>query len=332
MQSISSKSQVVPRLLCLGGLAAATVGMSDRAAFAQVTINTTGTVSGTIQLPSFNPNFNKSVTRVNTDASGTYYRSGAPVYTSNYVKVQTRPDGSLNYYVDFKGIPVISFDGVITSPALSGGRLQPYTYQGKLPGTLFQAVVQDEFGIKKAFYTGTVTDPSTGKQYNGTFQLNGQGPRYSDSNGGTSPTVFDFKSDIPGTPTVTSLTIKDVPLVRLTIMVPADAVPITGSMSGSTPASGGSTPASSGSTTPSSGNSIPTTGATSPAPTDAPVINFSSGQSLEVSRVVLEPSTLNSATCTTLVRTGTNRQRTYCKVPQPSEEQPVGPRSRVLLR
>ncbi|MBA3922439.1 MAG: hypothetical protein H0X31_12370, partial [Nostocaceae cyanobacterium] len=109
-------------------LSAALVALGSSTASSQVTIQSTGTVSGTIQLPSFNPNFNNRVTRVDTNKSGTYSRNGTPVYTSNYVKVQTNADGSLKYYVDFKGIPVISFDGLLTSPALSGGKLTPYTY------------------------------------------------------------------------------------------------------------------------------------------------------------------------------------------------------------
>ncbi|MFL9454816.1 hypothetical protein AB0758_27485 [Tolypothrix bouteillei VB521301_2] len=215
-------------------LASAIIGLGNSKAAAQLTIQSTGTLSGTIQLPSFNPNFNNRITRVDTDSNGTYMRNigtkqnpnFVPVYTSNYVKVQTRADGSLGYYVDFRGIPVISLDGVLSSPALSGGQLEPYKYQGIIPDTKFQGVVQDEFGLTKAFYTGVVTDPKTGQQYQGTFEVNGQGPRYSDRNGGESPTVFDFKSDLPGKPTVTSLKMTNSPLVRLTIKVPADAKPI----------------------------------------------------------------------------------------------------------
>ncbi|GAA6621970.1 hypothetical protein [Scytonema sp. NUACC26] len=215
-------------------LTSAIIGFETSKVIAQLTIQSTGTLSGTIQLPSFNPNFNNRVTRIDTDTNGTYMRNigtkqnpnYVPIYTSQFVKVQTRADGSLGYYVDFKGIPVISLDGILSSPALSGGQLEAYIYQGKIPGTKFQGVVQDEFGLTKAFYTGVVTDPKTGQQYQGKFEVNGQGPRYSDRNGGQSPTVFDFRSDIPGKPSVTSLKMTNSPLVRLTIKVPADATPI----------------------------------------------------------------------------------------------------------
>ncbi|WP_315790337.1 hypothetical protein [Fischerella sp. JS2] len=231
------------------GLAAVLIGLGTVSASAEITpfqIQSTGTISGTIELPSFNPNFNNSVTRVDTDSTGTYNRNIGSntnpnyvlVYKSDYVKVETRADGSLHYFVDFKGIPVVSFDGILNSPVLSDGELTPYTYQGKLPGTKYQGVVQDEFGLTKAFYTGIVTDPTTGQQYEGTFQVSGQGPRYSDRNGGKSPTVFDFKSDLPGKPTVTSYKMTNSPLVRLTINVPADAKLVTPPTTGA----GSSTP------------------------------------------------------------------------------------------
>jgi hypothetical protein len=226
-------------------LAAVIIASSGTSAFAQITIQSTGTLSGTIQLPSINPNFNGSTTRVDTDDAGTYSRNlgtknnpnYVPVYKSDYVKVQTRSDGSLHYFVDFKGIPIVSFNGVLNSPILSGGELTPYKYQGRLAGTTFQGVVQDEFNLTKALYTGTVTDPKTGNQYQGTFEVSGYGVRYSDRNGGATPTVFDFKSDIPGSPKVTSLEMTNSPLARITIKVPANATLIT-----PTPVGGGSTP------------------------------------------------------------------------------------------
>jgi len=232
---LNSLTQLRCAVVSSSSLAAVIIGLGGTSAFAQITIQSTGALSGTIQLPRNNPNFNNRVTRVDTDDSGTYSRNEGsksnpnyvPVYKSEYVKVQTRSDGSLHYFVDFKGIPVVSFDGVLTSPILSGGELTPYKYQGQLAGTKFQGVVQDEFGLTRASYTGIVTDPKTGNQYQGTFELNGQGPRYSDRNGGASPTVFDFKSDIPGSPRVTSLTMTNSPLVRLTITVPATATLIT---------------------------------------------------------------------------------------------------------
>ncbi len=207
-------------------IVAAIIGFGAESASAQITIQTTGTLSGTIQLPKFNPNFNRVITRVDTNSKGTYSRQGVPLYTSKYVKVETLANGSLHYFVDFKGLPVVSFDGLLTSPALSSGNLTSYNYQGKLPGTKFEAVVQDEFGLKKALYTGIVTDPKTGQRYQGTFKVTGQGPRYSQSNGSATPTVFDFKSDIPGKPTVTSLKVTNAPLIKLFITIPAGTTPI----------------------------------------------------------------------------------------------------------
>ncbi len=211
-------------------LAAMTIALSGASSIAAqfITIQSTGTLSGTIELPRNNPNFNNSTTRIDTDETGTYYRNlgtnnnpnYVPVYQSDYLQVETRSDGSLHYFVDFKGIPFVSFDGVLTSPVLSDGQLTPYKYQGQLAGTIFQGVVQDEFNFIKAFYTGTVTDPDTGKQYQGTFEVNGYGVRYSDRNGSLTPTVFDFQSDIPGLPTVTSLTLTNATLANLRIKVP----------------------------------------------------------------------------------------------------------------
>jgi hypothetical protein len=240
-------------LVITSSIAAAIIGFGAECAIAQITIQSTGILSGNIQLPKFNPNFNRVVTRVDTNSKGTYSRQGVPLYTSNYVKVQTRADGSLHYFVDFKGIPVVSFDGLLTSPALSMGDLTSYNYQGKLPGTKFEAVVQDEFGLKKALYTGIVTDPKTGQRYQGTFRVTGQGPRYSQSNGSATPTVFDFKSDIPGKPTVTSLKVTNAPLIKLFITIPAGAIPIAprSDAGGGTPiAAGGGTPIAVGSVTP----------------------------------------------------------------------------------
>ncbi|MDZ8065055.1 MAG: hypothetical protein RMY64_05355 [Nostoc sp. DedQUE08] len=221
--------------LVSSSLAAVFIGLSGTNASAQITIQSTGTLSGTIQLPRNNPNFNQSTTRIDTDDTGTYSRNlgtknnpnYVPIYKSDYVQVQTRSDGSLHYFVDFKGIPIVSFNGVLTSPILSGGELTPYKYQGQLAGTTFQGVVQDEFNLTKALYTGTVTDPNTGNQYQGTFEVSGYGVRYSDRNGSATPTVFDFKSDLPGSPKVTSLEMTNAPLARIQIKVPATATLIT---------------------------------------------------------------------------------------------------------
>ena len=217
-------------------LAAVAIAFSGASAFATqfITIESTGTLSGTIELPRNNPNFNNSITRINTDDTGTYYRNlgtnnnpnYVPVYQSDYLQVKTSSDGNLHYFVDFNGIPIVSFDGVLTSPVLSGGQLTPFLYQGQLAGTTFQGVVQDEFNLTKAFYTGTVIDPNTGKQYQGTFEVSGYGERYSNRNGSLTPTVFDFQSDIPGLPSVRSLTITNATLANLRIKVPIEETSI----------------------------------------------------------------------------------------------------------
>ncbi|WP_193199311.1 hypothetical protein [Nostoc sp. MG11] len=346
-------------------LVAVIIGLSGASASAQITIQSTGTLSGTIQLPSINPNFNGSITRVDTDNTGTYSRNigsrsnpnYVPVYKSDYVAVRTRSDGSLHYYVDFKGIPVVSFNGVVTSPVLLGGELTPYKYQGRLAGTTFQGVVQDEFNLTKALYTGTVTDPKTGNQYQGTFEVSGYGVRYSDRNGGASPTVFDFKSDIPGSPKVTSLNMTNSPLARLTIKVPTTATLITptpvisgGSTPTPTPVIGGGSiptpaPVISSVNTPTPlpvvsndsaiAETVPqtlvsptltayTSESNSPSPAATPNIEFSSGNSAGVNQVVVNPSTLASDVCS---------QDSGNSCIKPSlPKQAIGPRSRVLLR
>ncbi|WP_341527568.1 PEP-CTERM sorting domain-containing protein [Nostoc sp. UHCC 0302] len=235
-----SKTKLGSAVLSSSCLGAVLIGLSGASASAAqfITIRSTGTLSGTIELPSFNPNFNNSITRVDTDDTGTYYRNvsnnDVPVYNSDYLQQKLRADGSVHYFVDFKGIPIVSFDGILTSPVLSGGQLTPYSYQGKLPGTTFQGVIQDEFNLTKALYTGTVIDPETGKQYQGTFEVSGYGPRYSEANGGATPTVFDFQSDIPGSPTVTSLVMNNALLVNLRIKVPIEetSVPEPGNLIG----------------------------------------------------------------------------------------------------
>ncbi|MDZ8106604.1 MAG: hypothetical protein RM338_13430 [Nostoc sp. DedQUE12a] len=381
-------------VLTSSSLAALIIALGGTSALAQITIQTTGTLSGTIQLPTNNPNFNKSITRIDTDDTGTYSRNlgtknnpnYVPVYKSEYVKVGTRKDGTLHYFVDFKGIPIISFNGVLNSPVLSGGELTPFKYQGTVAGTKFQGVVQDEFNLTKALYTGIVTDPKTGNQYQGTFEVSGYGPRYSDRNGGATPTVFDFKSDLPGLPTVKSLVMTNSPIGKLTIKVPANATLITPTPapSGSstpTPApvvSGGSStptpaPVVSGGSTPTlptivdSGNTItaapivgsgdtitaapivgsgdtitaapivgsdsaiasPTTTtytseSNSPSLSTTPNMEFSSGNSATVNRVVMNPATLAQTACS-------KDFVDSCTKPA-SPKQAIGPRSRVLVR
>jgi hypothetical protein len=235
--------------LSSGSLATLFLAVLTPQVAAQVTIQSSGTISGTIQLPSFNPNFNNQITYVNTDSNGTFYRNIGtknnpnlvPIYTSKYTQIITNKDGSLGYQVRFLGIPVVSFDALIKSPALVSGEFKPYTYQGKLPGVKIQGAVQNEFSIaaKKTIFDGIVFDLKTGKYYQGQFYVDGEGPQYYAANAGDSPTVFDFKSDYNPTtynpktgvgsgpkPTVTSYKMTNSPLVRLTI-TPIKATEIT---------------------------------------------------------------------------------------------------------
>ncbi|MBD2435475.1 hypothetical protein [Nostoc sp. FACHB-110] len=345
MQIKPSVTKLGCAVLSSSSLAAAFLGFGATNASAQLVIQSTGTLSGTLQLPSFNPNFNNRVTRIDTDSQGVYQRNigtkskpnYVPVYQSNYVKVETRTDGSLHYFVDFKGIPVISLNGVLNSPALSGGQLQPFTYQGKIPNTSFQGVVQDEFGLTKAFYTGVVTDPKTGKQYQGTFQLNGQGPRYSDRNGGESPTVFDYKSDIPGKPSVTTYEMKNTPLVRLTITVPANATPVTNNPTPAPPVvtnnptptpvtasvDSGAIATTSTPTNPSSQILTNSNQYNSPSPSTEANMEFSNGNSPATSPLNLEVSTVATNIC---------HQNSLKCGPKVTAAKAIGPRSRVLVR
>ena len=199
---------------------------------AQVIVKSSGVISGTVQLPNKNPNFNGGTTRVDTDSQGRYFRNGVLVYSAesfNPAFVQVGSNGK--YYVDFRGIPVVSVDGTLTSEALQGDLKFTRRFNNDAPVKLW-GNIQDELVLKGNF-VGTVTDPTTGKQYQGTFEVKGQGPRYSASNGGTSPTVFDFQSQYRGTDpkiaatvTVRSYGITAVP-VALTITVPTNSATTT---------------------------------------------------------------------------------------------------------
>lgn len=203
-----------------------------QSASAQVVIRSTGVVTGTVVPPSQNPNFNQGTTRVDTDSQGRYFRNGQLVYSAqDFDPNLVQTDGQGRYWVDFRGIPIVSTDGTLTSPVLSNGQLEPIRRNHNAP-TRFHGTIQDEL-VVRGRYTGTATDPTTGLQYQGTFDINGQGPRYSDRSGGTSPTVFDFRShynfratpQIAPRPTVNSFRIDAMP-VRLTITIPANLAPI----------------------------------------------------------------------------------------------------------
>ncbi|MDY6902446.1 MAG: hypothetical protein SWZ49_30920 [Cyanobacteriota bacterium] len=297
MQQVKNYRKIGFTAILSSGLAATIVGLFTSSAFAQqtttspITVQSTGTISGTLVLPKFNPNYNRVLTRVDTDEGGAFYRNEGTkanpnlvkVYESDNVRMRVRDDGSINYYVNFKGIPVTSFDAVINSPVLSDGEMTEFRYDGRpdMEGARIKAVVQDEFGVKRAFYTGTLTDPETGIKYQGTFQLDGQGPRYSDPNGGDSPTVFDYKSDLPGPPRSEPFKIQDnSPLVKLRIRVPEGTSIINPSTGGGTtppPSTGGGTtpppPSTGGGTPPSTGGSAPTPSipSTNLSPSSSPI-------------------------------------------------------------
>lgn len=176
-------------------------------------LNTTGTFSGKLELPSFNPNFNQSNTRVKLNQKGEFYNGGKLIYTSTQVK---QDNG--NYYANFRGIPVVSTNAAIASPVLSEGTLTEFKYQGRLPVKM-QGVIQDELSVVKVLYNGIALDPRDGKRYQGVFTVNGFSVRYDNAQTGKNPTVFDFKSDLPGSPSVKSVDVVDAPLFRLFILI-----------------------------------------------------------------------------------------------------------------
>ncbi|NJN48542.1 MAG: hypothetical protein HC805_00375, partial [Alkalinema sp. RL_2_19] len=179
-------------------------------AIAQVTIRSTGIVSGTVTPPNKNPTFNQGTTRIDTDSQGRYFRNGALVFDAQTVNPNlVRMDSNGQFFVDFRGIPVVSTDGALTSAVLKNGQLDSIQRFNHDALVKYWGNIQDELVVQGS-YTGIATDPNTGNQYQGTFDIRGQGPRYSDANGGSSPTVFDFRSyynfqaspAIPPTPTV----------------------------------------------------------------------------------------------------------------------------------
>jgi hypothetical protein len=201
-------------------------------AIAQVTIRSNGTISGTIAPPNKNPNFNQGTTRVDTDSQGRYFRNGQLIFDAQTVNPNlVGVDAAGRYYVDFRGIPVVSADGALTSPTLNGQLDATQRFNNDAP-VRYWGNIQDEFVVQGNF-TGTATNPTTGEQYQGSFPIRGQGPRYSATNGGDGPTVFDFKSyynlranpAINPTPTVFSYSIQAMP-VQLTVTVPAGLAPI----------------------------------------------------------------------------------------------------------
>ncbi len=220
------------------GLAIAVQAHQIQPAIAQLTVNSSGVISGTVQPPNRNPTFNGGTTRVETDSQGRYFRNGVLIFSAEAVNpalVVLGTSGKYNgkYYVDFRGIPVVSPDGTLTSPDLQGDLKSTQRFNNDAPVKLW-GNIQDELVLKGNF-VGTVTDPATGKQYQGTFEVKGQGPRYSASNGGTSPTVFDFQSQyrgtdpkIPSQVTVKSYSITAVP-VTLSITIPSSATTNPGS-------------------------------------------------------------------------------------------------------
>jgi hypothetical protein len=294
-------SLLFAKLACLmiGGLAPMLVDATH--ATAQVKINSTGIVSGVITPPNKNPNFNQGTTRVDTDSQGRYVRNGILVFDASALNPNlVGVDASGKFYVDFRGIPVVSVNGMLDSAALTG-QLQPTKRFNNDALVTFWGNIQDEF-VVQGNYVGTVTDPATGQQYQGTFAIRGQGPRYSAPNGGSSPTVFDFRSQynfkanpqIAPKTTVFSYSVTNMP-VQLTITVPAGSAPIGTIAPGGRASGGGGT----------SGN-----GRTE---TDPVLSIFGNGGTFEVPRVV----------------------RDGAKSPVPmtyGRSETIGPKSRVLLR
>ncbi|WP_199784823.1 hypothetical protein [Nostoc sp. 'Lobaria pulmonaria (5183) cyanobiont'] len=158
----------------------------------------------------------------------------------------------------------------------------------------------------------------------------------SNRNGGATPTVFDFKSDLPGSPKVTSLEMTNSPLARIEIKVPATATlitpaPTTGS--GNTPipplvidgnAIAPAPVVSDGNAIASSTPATYTSESNSPSLSTTPNMEFSNGNSLEVNQVVVNPATLAQAACS-------QDYAKSCTIPT-SPKQAIGPRSRVLVR
>ncbi|MBW4469756.1 MAG: hypothetical protein KME45_05055 [Stenomitos rutilans HA7619-LM2] len=279
---------------------AAIVPLWAASAIAQVQINSTGVISGTITPPNKNPNFNQGTTRVDTDSQGRYFRNGVLVFDASAINPNlVRMGANGSFFVDFRGIPVVSTNGTLDSAILSG-QLQPTQRFNNDTPVNFWGNIQDEF-VVQGNYVGTVTDPATGQQYQGTFAIRGQGPRYSDSNGGSSPTVFDFRSQynfqanpsIAPKPTVFSYPVNAMP-VKLTITVPAGLQPIGSGTTGSGTTIGGTGSTGSTGSTGGAGNN-----------TDPVLSIFSAGSSFEVQRAVLDAAQAPDA---------------------------IGPKSRVLLR
>jgi hypothetical protein len=297
------------------GLAIGAMGLAP--AQAQVSITGQGRVSGTVVPPSTNPNFNQGTTRVDTDSKGNYYRNGDLVYSAqNYNPNLVGVTANGRYYVDFLGIPVVSVNGSLVSDLLTGDLVAIKRNHNE--PVKFHGTIQDEF-VVRGQYAGTVTDPATGNQYQGTFTISGQGPRYSDKGVVNGPTVFDFLShyntkatpQIPGKPSVFSYSFADMP-VKLTVTVPAGLLPI-GSGSGApspvppiAPAPGLPSPI------------APAPGLPNPiAPTTTADLFSRSDDRVSLTRVVFEAGT---GLPVTPGRSGV----------RPVSE-PIGPRSRIIL-
>ncbi|MEH2288856.1 hypothetical protein [Nostoc sp.] len=134
---LNSSIQLGCVLISSSSLAAVIIALTGTSVLAQITIQSTGTLSGTIQLPRNNPNFNQSITRVDTDDTGTYSRNlntknnptnYVPIYKSDYVQVKTRADGSMPTpapIVSGDSTPtpasVISSDSISTLPKIVDG-------------------------------------------------------------------------------------------------------------------------------------------------------------------------------------------------------------------
>jgi PT repeat len=292
---------------------------------AQVTITSTGVVAGTVTPPNRNPTFNQGTTRINTDSQGRYFRNGQLIFNAQDINPNlVGIDSKGQFFVDFRGIPIVAVDGSLTSAILDGQLTAVQRFNHNTPVKLW-GNVQDELVVQGEF-TGTAIDPATGNQYQGTFTIKGQGPRYSDpNNGGTSPTVFDFKSyynnfnanpQILPKPTVSSYSIQAMP-VKLTVTVPAGLQPVitpiqpmgqpTGQPTGQPAIQPMGQPMSQPSASPTASQlSNPSNNPTAFLPNRPAIAGsiFATAQSFELNHVVVTP--------------------------QPPR--PIGPRSRIILR
>ncbi len=306
----------------LGTIGLVSILVNPRPCVAQVTITSTGVVAGTVTPPNRNPTFNQGTTRINTDSQGRYFRNGQLIFNAQDINPNlVGIDSKGQFFVDFRGIPIVAVDGSLSATILEGQLNAVQRFNHNTPVKLW-GNVQDELVVQGEF-TGTAIDPATGNQYQGTFTIKGQGPRYSDPNsGGTSPTVFDFKSyynfnanpQILPKPTVSSYSIQAMP-VKLTVTVPAGLQPVITPIPPPGPPTG----------QPSS----PPTGQPSSPPSASPTAPQLSNPSSNPA--AFPPNRPPIAIESTIFATAPSFSLNHV-VLMPQQPRPIGPRSRIILR